>query len=179
MFRDWREKLEKLNKAVLASKSKCRLFTSKEFLTGLAIIIGAAEFARRGCDLFSVKDQLVDDDDDDDNDAWPSLCQDPHFEQYMPFSRYLRRFFPEIFVDEGKKETDPWYRFSSAIDEFNSLCQSEVLCSKWISIDETMSAWKPRKTALGGLPNISFIVRKPEPLGKTLRTNKHFLHTYF
>jgi len=181
MFRDWREKLEKLNKAVLASKSKCRLFTSKEFLTGLAIIIGAAEFARRGCDLFSVKDQLVDDDDDDDNDAWPSLCQDPHFEQYMPFSRWkdLRRFFPEIFVDEGKKETDPWYRFSSAIDEFNSLCQSEVLCSKWISIDETMSAWKPRKTALGGLPNISFIVRKPEPLGKTLRTNKHFLQTYF
>jgi hypothetical protein len=29
-----------------------------------------------------------------------------------------------------------------------------------------MSAWRPRKTALGGLPNISFIARKPEPLGK-------------
>jgi hypothetical protein len=28
-----------------------------------------------------------------------------------------------------------------------------------------MSAWRPRKTALGGLPNISFISRKPEPLG--------------
>ena len=51
-----------------------------------------------------MKDQLVDDDDEGDNDVWPSLCQDPHFEQYMPFSRYLRRFFPEIFVDEGKKK---------------------------------------------------------------------------
>jgi hypothetical protein len=29
-----------------------------------------------------------------------------------------------------------------------------------------MSAWRPRTTALGGLPNISFIARKPEPLGK-------------
>jgi hypothetical protein len=172
MFNDWREKVEKLNNAVIASKAKCRLFTGKEFLTGLAIIIGAAEFARRGSDLFGVKDQVADDD-DDDTDAWPSLCQDPHFEQYMPFSRWkdLRRFFPEIFADETKKETDPWYQFSSAIDEFNSIRQSELVDSLWISIDETMSAWKPRKTALGGLPNISFIVRKPEPLGKTLNIN--------
>ncbi len=104
MFRYWTEKLEKLNNAVVASKAKCRLFTSKEFLTGLAIIIGAAEFARRGSDLFGVKDQLVDDDDDGDYDVWPSLCQDPHFEQFMHFTRWkdLRRVFPEIFADEAK-----------------------------------------------------------------------------
>jgi hypothetical protein len=109
----------------------------------------------------------VDDDDDGDNDFWPSLWQDPYFEQFMPFSRWkdLRRFFPEIFGDEAKKETVPWYQISSAIDEFNSICQSEVVCSQWISIDETISAWQPCKTALGGLPNISFIVRKPEPVG--------------
>ena len=28
-----------------------------------------------------------------------------------------------------------------------------------------MSAWRPRKTKLGGLPNITHIARKPEPLG--------------
>jgi hypothetical protein len=67
---------------------------------------------------------------------------------------------------EQKKETDPWYQFSLEIDEFNSICQSELVCSQWIPIDETMSAWKPHKTVLGGLPNILFIVRKPEPLGK-------------
>jgi hypothetical protein len=48
MFKDWREKAEKLNNAVVASKAKCGLFHGKEFLTGLAIIIGAAKFARRG-----------------------------------------------------------------------------------------------------------------------------------
>jgi len=80
----------------------------------------------------------------------------------MPFSRWkdFRRFFPEIFADEAQKETDPWYKLSSAIDEFNSICQSEVVCSQWISIDETTSAWKTPKTALGCLPNISL------PLGK-------------
>jgi hypothetical protein len=79
----------------------------------------------------------------------------------MPFSRWkdLRCFCPEIFADAAKKETDPWYQFSLAIDEFNSICQSELVCSQWISIDETMSAWKPSKTSLGGLPNISFMTR--------------------
>jgi hypothetical protein len=107
-----------------------------------------------------MKDQLADDDDYDD--ALPSLCHNPQFEQYMPFSMWkdLWRFFPEIFVHAAKKETDPWYQFSSAIDEFNSICHSELVCSQWISIDE------PQQTALGGLPNISCIVRKPEPLGK-------------
>ncbi len=33
-----------------------------------------------------------------------------------------------------------------------------------------MSAWRPRTTALGGLPNISFVVRKPEPLGTEFKT---------
>ncbi len=45
-----------MNPAILASKAKTRQFTESEFLTGLGILIGAAEFAQRGCDLFSVKD---------------------------------------------------------------------------------------------------------------------------
>jgi hypothetical protein len=39
LFKDWRKKVEKLNVAVAASKAKCRPFTEKEFLTGLAILI--------------------------------------------------------------------------------------------------------------------------------------------
>ena len=37
-------------------------------------------------------------------------------------------------------------------------------------LDESMSSWRPRTTATGGLPNISFIMRKPEPLGTELKT---------
>ena len=37
--------------------------------------------------------------------------------------------------------------------------------SNWVVIDESMSAWRPRTTRLGGLPHLSHVPRKPEPLG--------------
>ncbi len=84
--------------------------------------------------------------------------------------------FQKFLPMKKKKETDPWYQFSSAIDEINSIHQSELVDSLWISINETMSALNPRKMTFGGLPNISFIVRKPEPLGKTLTMKFYFFH---
>lgn len=36
-------------------------------------------------------------------------------------------------------------------------------------MDELMSAYKPRTTQAGGFPNISFVARKPEPLGVELK----------
>jgi hypothetical protein len=56
--------------------------------------------------------------------------------------------------------------FGGAIDEFNELHQELICGSCWISADETMCAWRPRKTATGGLPNVSFIIGKQEPLDK-------------
>jgi hypothetical protein len=41
-----------------------------------------------------------------------------------------------------------------------------VKSSLWISCDESMSVWKPCKTKLEGLWNISFIIRKHKPIGK-------------
>jgi hypothetical protein len=35
---------------------------------------------------------------------------------------------------------------------------TKLTCSSWISVDETLSAWRPRTTVLGGLPKISFIL---------------------
>ncbi len=100
----------------------------------------------------------------------------------MAFSRFkdFRRFLPSIYADESKNESDPWWQFSDAVEEFNLIRATKVTSSCWISVDETMCAWRPRTTALGGLPNISFVVRKPEPLG-TLVLNyiKLYLHKMF
>jgi hypothetical protein len=41
-----------------------------------------------------------------------------------------------------------------------------INASKVKVIDESMCAYRPRTTATGGLPNISFIKQKPEPLGE-------------
>ncbi len=167
LFKDWMTKVYKLEEAVLASKCKCRLFMLKEFLVGIGIIIGAAEFAKRGSNLFVVKDQAYEEENDE---VWASLCHEPHFEQYMAFSRWkdFRRFFLEVYADAEKKSSIPWYQFSSAVDKFNDVHKRELCDSLWLSIYEIMCAWKPRKTALEGLPNISFIVWKPEPLVNNL-----------
>jgi len=45
----------------------------------------------------------------------------------------------------------------------------KILFGQWDLVDETMSAFRPRTTQTGGLPNISFILWKPEPLGTKFR----------
>ncbi len=132
---------------------------------GLALIIGAEEFSQKGVDLFGSKNVEL-----DDEDVWHSISTSPHLEQYMAFSRFkdFRRFLPAIYSDESKKDTDPWYQFSGAIDEFNLIRNTKFVCSKWSCADESMCSWRPRTTALGGLPNISFVARKLEPLGKLI-----------
>jgi hypothetical protein len=167
-FLDWKEKVKKINLEVEKTKNKCRKFSLEEFLIGMGLIIGASEFSQKGVELFCGKKP---DEDDDELEQWPSISAAPHFEQYMAFSRFkdFWRFLPSIFADESVKEKDPWWEFSGAIDEFNYIRNTKVVCSQWISADETMCAWRPRTTALGGLPNISFVVRKPEPLGKILQ----------
>jgi hypothetical protein len=45
-FLDWKEKVNKLNAAVAAEKCKCKKFSEEDFLVGLTLIIGAAEFSQ-------------------------------------------------------------------------------------------------------------------------------------
>jgi hypothetical protein len=133
-FLNWKEKFDAINEEIMASKRLIKKFVYDEFLVGLGLLIGAAEFSQCGNELFSLKYMSSDSDHEDDvvgGDYWPSICPSPKFEQFMSFSQF--------------KE-----------------CRS----LQWISCDESMLAWKPRKTALGGLPDIFFISRKPKQLGK-------------
>ena len=41
--------------------------------------------------------------------------------------------------------------------------------SEIMTVDESMIAWEPQTTKTGGLPNLSFIKRKPKPLGIELK----------
>jgi hypothetical protein len=45
MFQDWTRMVHAMNLAVEASKAKCKKFTNEQFLTGLGLIIGSAEFS--------------------------------------------------------------------------------------------------------------------------------------
>jgi hypothetical protein len=100
------------------------------------------------------------------------LVQHPRFEQYICYSQFkeFRYFSPEIWVDDSKKESDPRYKFSMAIHKINSLQRMFVRASKRKDTGKSMSAWRLRITASDGLPNISFVVWKPEPLGTEFKT---------
>jgi len=76
----------------------------------------------------------------------------------------IKTYFPSAFSDLDKRNHDPWYMLSNLIDEFNKN-QSTVIAASVIKVlDESMSAWRPKKNKTGGLPNISLILQKPEPL---------------
>jgi hypothetical protein len=140
-FLDWKEKIQKMNEAVEKAACRCKRFSDEKFLTGLAMLIGAVEFSQKGIELFTNKDQSVDD--DPDCDQWRSISQSPKkFWQDMAFSRFkdFRRFLPAIHGDESRKDTDPWYQFSGAIDEFNFIWNTRVECGTWVCADEHLLA---------------------------------------
>ena len=98
---------------------------------------------------------------------WLTIEPNARFDKWMPLYRFkeFRQFLPSIFKDVSKKDQDPWWKFSSAVKLFNDLRASYVMPSNNLCMDELMCAFRPRKTKTGGLPNITNIPRKPEPLG--------------
>jgi hypothetical protein len=76
-------------------------------------------------------------------------------------------FLPLAYASEALRGTnDPWWQFREAVSEFNNNRKEKIHFPRWVAIDESMSAWKPWTTKYGNLPNISFITKKPEPLGE-------------
>ena len=81
-----------------------------------------------------------------------------------PFSE-IRKIFPFAFANfelgvEGQDNFDPWWPISTFVDDYNKNRKKTVAASIRKTLDESMSAYRPRASALGGLPNISFILRK-------------------
>ena len=71
-------------------------------------------------------------------------------------------------MDDDSAATDPWYKFRRFVEVLNENRRRTVITSKSI-VAESMSAFRPRTTARGGLPNTSYVKRKPKPLGSALQ----------
>ena len=71
-FLDWKEKVNKMNAAVAAEKCKCKKFSEEEFLVGLGLLVGAAEFSQKGVDLFGSKNEEEEDEHVFLNSTWLS-----------------------------------------------------------------------------------------------------------
>lgn len=87
--------------------------------------------------------------------------------RYMSHSRFetIRHLVKYSKADVDAAVHDPWAMFRLMVQDFNANRQRVVGLGLMQVLDESMSNWQPRKDKLGGLPNISFIKRKPKPLG--------------
>ena len=152
-----------MNKAIVyynqhSSTRKIKLFTEGEFLIALGLLIGSVCYAQKGSALWN---------DGRSFKNWETIEPAADFDKYMKAYRFkeFRRFLPVIYENPLTQHIDPWWKFSEAIKEFNKARKDIFNTSNVFGLDETMSAFKPQKTKTGGLPNITYILRKPEPLG--------------
>jgi hypothetical protein len=95
----------------------------------------------------------------------------------MPEYRFrdIKRCFSWSFQDKSKADKatddyDPWNMILLMVNGYNKNRHDWMAGSIRKVLDETMSAWCPQTTPTGGLPHLSFILRKPEPLGTEFKT---------
>ena len=174
---DWQVQLGQLNVAIdKANKdgsnraARIRSVLQFEWWRFIGIIISAAPLGKGGIHL------------------WESQCKktsrgsnkkvgtptdygasDTDIMKYYRF-REIKKYFPFAFHDSNNKE-DPWHPIGLLVDGFNANRTSWVAASCLKILDEIMSAFVPQTTALGGLPHLSFIFRKPKPLGTEFKVN--------
>ncbi len=141
-----------------ARGAKVHPFTEKEFLDAMGIIIAAAGYNCRGCELWASDDPDISV--CKDVKSWRSIIQSPIFGKFMGENRFkeYRKLIPSIWEDKDAKESDTWWNFLQAAEEFNLQWRDRITASLWKVEDESMSAWCPWKTKTGGLPNISCII---------------------
>lgn len=133
---------------------RAKLLQRREWMVFKGLIIGAVQFLQRGKALWR-KDDYV------------GLRGHPNFAQYMSEGRFdqIKKVANYCFADLSRRSSDAWWPIRGGVDGFNQNRQRTVTKSRALCIDESMSGYQPRASKLGGLPHLSFIKRKPRPLG--------------
>ena len=81
----------------------------------------------------------------------------------------LRNYWPKGFDSEREKATYEWWRAELLIGGFNEAFNNISVSSLKVGY-ESMSVIRFWTTAKGDLPHLSYIFRKPDPLGTELNT---------
>ena len=100
-----------------------------------------------------------------------NFSRHPNFGRFMSFHKFsmICSCFSYCYADFKRNGDDPWWMILDGINNFNSIRKSLLLYTPILVVDESMSAWHPKTTARGGLPNIMYIACKPEPLGSEFK----------
>jgi hypothetical protein len=111
-----------------------------------------------------------------ETDLWATdmraLMPAPGFGRLMSrdkFRRILRYWARGTQEDKDQLRTNPWTQVDKWVRGFNHARQREICPGSSLTPDEMMLEWKG-KSGHGGLPHLSFIKRKPQPLGTELKS---------
>ena len=85
------------------------------------------------------------------------------------FQRVLRYWARGRPVEREKLRLHPWAQIDPWVDGFNAARLREVRPGSKLTPDESMFEWRG-KSGHGGLPHLSYIKRKPKPLGTELKS---------
>jgi len=175
---NWKKQLRQLNEEIEKAQSNSngsqkkgirvvKPVSRKEWWRFIALIIAASVVGYGGHRLWESESSRAE-------DGRRQFSELPNFGRYMPLRRFeeIRKFFENSFYDRSRSSGDsfdPWWPVIGLIESFNRRRQRRVLASIIKVLDEMMSAFVPRTSRFGGFPNISYIQRKPEPLGTELK----------
>jgi hypothetical protein len=155
---DFNAGFEKVRAAHHAKFPKRTAISMREWVTFNGMLLGATQFTQRGRALW--------------RDTSSSLRGKPDYGQHLGEHRFesIKKVANYCFADSTKSASDPWWPIRGGVDGFNENRKRTIKRTRAICIDESMSAYQPRSTKLGGLPHLSFIKRKPRPLGTEFKS---------
>ena len=89
----------------------------------------------------------------------------------------FRNYWSQGFELEADKATYEWWRSKLLIDGFNEACKN--IAAIYLNVgDDSMSAIHFQAMVKGNLPHLSYIYRKPEPLGTYFKTITCYITGY-
>jgi hypothetical protein len=176
---NWKQQLRQLNTKIQADNDasvgrtthkKVNLVSEQELWVFIGILVSAGPHGKGGNKLWEKHR--------DGRGVTQSIDYGPSGINVMAEYRFkqIKAAFPWSFQDTNKADTndeqsyDPWNMALLLVDGYNANRHSWIAASYQKTLDETMSAWRPQTSKTGGLPHLSFILRKPEPLGTEFKT---------
>ena len=169
------KQLDKLNVAFQKQYPGKDLVTMKEFFTFFACLLAAAPAGYGGDKLW--KPPIV-----------KGIFPHPDLSKVMRRARFkaIKTCYAAAFacdhnhvVKEGEcwaddpvltPGNDEWSKLQGLVNDFNSTVRRNFSASSDKCIDESMSPFRPRQSKTANLPHISYILRKPKPLGTEYKT---------
>ena len=146
---DWQTPLAKMNAAIEEHNREETIknprfremnpFSKEEFITCHGLLIGASSVLERGINLWPTHDEI-----NTPNNPWNTIAATTDLNNYIPYYRFkiFKRFIPTVWEDPALKLTqDPWWRFQSAVNDFNNICRNDILTSTSRVLDESMSSF--------------------------------------